>query len=478
MPLLRGRLLLLLLAGAGACVAQELPHVDTCYFCHKCWYTKDRDPDARPTATVLIGGTPEEDQGATGAAKIVPGLQDWRAKKIKPNCTECWGCTTTLTPLKEVQAFGHNFAVETGASPDWLFHAEAHDTHSMGRRVIVKVFCLPIDKTTGLMKIKPCDTTEVSVRGAQHLVALDRVTYECGMTDITIRTWLAPVNAIMSASSHTEGSGLHIFWYGIWMERAPGLSLNQLAYIHRKDMVENVILTLLQEKMNKTQVVRAALYDLLIAQCDRHAQNVFIDEAGNLKLIDNLNSLRFSWKHCSQDSIFLPGTQKNEIIRFGGNLVSKRLMATKRRNLNPIILTDYRCWTQGGRLGTNYPPELEKCMRKMSAMSPVELKRKYGFTDTYIAEVLVTRSADMLAQGYEWTLKRGKPVNLPPLRYRWHPPCCKVELNQQHTIQCAHPWNVTAEFPRGDPLRGASWQWTYADPGTYDGDKLWSKRNE
>jgi hypothetical protein len=34
-----------------------------------------------------------------------------------------------------------------------------------------------------------------------------------------------------------------------------------------------------------------------------------------------------------------------------------------------------------------------QCLRKFSSMSPVELRAKYGFSDTYIAEHLVTRSA-------------------------------------------------------------------------------------
>ena len=44
-----------------------------------------------------------------------------------------------------------------------------------------------------------------------------------------------------------------------------------------------------QDKLNRTRVVRAAVYDLITSQCDRHAQNVFIDEQGDIKLIDNLN---------------------------------------------------------------------------------------------------------------------------------------------------------------------------------------------
>lgn len=62
-------------------------------------------------------------------------------------------------------------------------------------------------------------------------------------------------------------------------------------------------------------MVRAALLDLLTSQCDRHAQNVFIDDKGQLTLIDNQQGMKFNWHKCGSDSIFLPGTQKNEVVR-------------------------------------------------------------------------------------------------------------------------------------------------------------------
>ena len=40
-------------------------------------------------------------------------------------------------------------------------------------------------------------------------------------------------------------------------------------------------------RINSTQVIRGAIYDLLFTMCDRHMGNIFVDEGGNLKLIDN-----------------------------------------------------------------------------------------------------------------------------------------------------------------------------------------------
>ncbi len=105
------------------------------------------------------------------------------------------------------------------------------------------------------------------------------------------------------------------------MERAEGLSLNQISYKRTRSFADT-LKNVLGERLNKTLVVRAALYDLLTSQCDRHSQNVFITESGQIKLIDNLQALQFSWVNCAMDSIFLPGTQKNMVIKWvvGGEL--------------------------------------------------------------------------------------------------------------------------------------------------------------
>jgi hypothetical protein len=67
------------------------------------------------------------------------------------------------------------------------------------------------------------------------------------------------------------------------------------------------------------------VHDLLICQCDRHAQNVMISESGNFKLIDNEWSWQFFVNPCAMDSIFLGTTQKQEILRLGNSMVLKQV---------------------------------------------------------------------------------------------------------------------------------------------------------
>ena len=104
-------------------------------------------------------------------------------------------------------------------------------------------------------------------------MAQQKVVEECGLMDVTIKVisytnfhkifmisiitlflaqdhpspcesspqvWIAPVNAIDPAT------GLHIWWYGLWMQRAPGISLNQLSYVTRRAFVQNTVMDLLQ----------------------------------------------------------------------------------------------------------------------------------------------------------------------------------------------------------------------------------------
>lgn len=60
------------------------------------------------------------------------------------------------------------------------------------------------------------------------------------------------------------------------------------------------------------QVPRAAIFDLLTSQNDRHAQNLFINPDGSLSLIDNERAF-YENQHFAIDSILLPTTKKYAI---------------------------------------------------------------------------------------------------------------------------------------------------------------------
>lgn len=55
-------------------------------------------------------------------------------------------------------------------------------------------------------------------------MAQDKLAHDCGFEEIVPRMWLGPVNAFSpNGSSFIE-------WDALWMEEAPGVSLDSLAY--------------------------------------------------------------------------------------------------------------------------------------------------------------------------------------------------------------------------------------------------------
>ncbi len=56
------------------------------------------------------------------------------------------------------------------------------------------------------------------------------------------------------------------------MEQAPGISLENVVRLGTPMMHPDQLLAFMHDTLNKTQVVLAAIFDLMTSQCDRHAQ--------------------------------------------------------------------------------------------------------------------------------------------------------------------------------------------------------------
>ncbi len=63
---------------------------------------------------------------------IMPTAAEVKAKVAQRNCTECYGCSTQIEPLKSgmTQIMGQNMQLEVGASPEWLFFAGMRSTEA------------------------------------------------------------------------------------------------------------------------------------------------------------------------------------------------------------------------------------------------------------------------------------------------------------------------------------------------------------
>lgn len=82
----------------------------------------------------------------------------------------------------------------------------------------------------------------------------------------------------------------------------------------------------------------------------------------------------------------------------------------------------------------------------------------------------------MLSKGFEGALQTGLPHNVPGKRYRWHAPCCKLEVGRDGgSVMCAHEWEPKPELPFGDPITGREWTRKYDDPGIFEGGTVFEE---
>uniref|UniRef100_A0A7S0RET0 PI3K/PI4K catalytic domain-containing protein n=1 Tax=Chlamydomonas leiostraca TaxID=1034604 RepID=A0A7S0RET0_9CHLO len=385
-------------------------------------------------------------------------------KQTLPNCTHCYGCNTKLTHMdSEARFFGRTYVNEKGATSSWLFKATTPRTPS--GHAVVKLYCVPIPKREA-GKVPTCSPVTV-LKNMQLLLALEKISEDCGLGDIIPKVWVERVDAVIPEL------GYHIRWHGLWMELIKGVSLEN--FLHKGEPVRlppPEVLDVLHNKLNKTQVVRGAIFDLLTSQCDRHAQNIFINEDGQLKLIDNEACLQNNWKNCGFDSILLPTTQKNEIVRFSNQFVLKYVTAENAPQgvADPQLLLDYRCYVKDGKIGKDWLPGVGRCLKKLHGMTPEAIMHSYGFPNLLTASALKNRSQAMYEHGFEYALTQGYPRNPNPWRYKFVPPCCKIKHTD--TYRCAHDWKPDTSLPFGDPIGGHEWKRDSKDPGSYEGGSV------
>ncbi|EFJ50201.1 hypothetical protein VOLCADRAFT_89086 [Volvox carteri f. nagariensis] len=462
-------LLILALGWAGLIGSADaaMPHISQCRLCHKCH--------------LAAGGGPRI---ATTTAKQVLPIRKKRAPMYDPE----------LDPLVPIQFKPSSYRPQSqndmASLPDWIFRTNTNMTPS--GEAVVKVYCIPISKrvTGSKPTCNPVRIAEIM----RHLLALDKLSQDCGFTFYS--------------------------WWGLWMEYVEGVSLENVLFKGvPKRLPLETIADLFNNRLNTTRVIRAAIFDLLTSQCDRHAQNLLIQEDGNFKLIDNESCLQHMWRNCAFDSVLVPTTQKQEIVRLANHYVLKLPTVTGGNAIphafaDPRLLFDYRCYLPDGReqMGTKYPPQIGTCLKRVASMTPKENSRcssrvaclhgigianslpptnpacalapllvlppvpprarkivkYYGFPDERVANNLLTRATDMITRGFEWAAKYGHPQNAPPKRYRFQPKCCKVRVEKTQ-FQCAHPWSPSLELPFGNAITGQPWDKDRPDPGSYVG---------
>eukprot|EP00798_Chlamydomonas_sp_ICE-L_P018467 gene18467-24958_t len=188
-------------------------------------------------------------------SELAPIQSETVFKASLPNCTACHGCSTRLKSMATESKFlDRTFRNEKGATTNWLFQASTNITAT--GVAVAKVTCLPIPK-----------------RDPQGVLLLP---LDVSYLALTLALALGPLFGLIPKDSGPFALA----------------GYDPRGIPHR--FPPATILDVIMHKMNKTQVVKAAIFDLLTSQCDRHAQNIFISEEGQIALIDASRRAR----HC------------------------------------------------------------------------------------------------------------------------------------------------------------------------------------
>eukprot|EP00955_Chlamydomonas_euryale_P078200 363107-Chlamydomonas_euryale.AAC.3 len=365
--------------------------------------------------------------------------------------------------------FDSYYAHEPGGSPSWLFQVRTNKTKSGW--AIVKTWCVPVLKVKqrGLAMCQPKKVyTQVKL-----LLAQQQITANCGLNEIVPKLWIEPIHGVL------PGHGFRIDWLGMWFDVAEGVSVQNIHEFGKPPVKPEVMLELFSNKANHTEVALGAVFDLLFSQCDRHQQNIFMTESGQLRFIDNDQVYATAWRKCGIDSMIVPTTQKFMINHLGFFYVLKYPQSDPPKTWvtqpNPLLLLDYRCHVDGGEIGRNFPPSLQQCMRDLAKMDAETITREYGYPAMRMADAIRNRSRDMLEHGYEWTLLHGEPSNQPMHRYKMATACCNMEYDRNtHQYICTTPgYQQMTEIPFGNAWHGGEFNGPVEkDTGTYVGGTL------
>ncbi|GMH46039.1 hypothetical protein BSKO_14003 [Bryopsis sp. KO-2023] len=471
-----------LLADLSPSKIDRLPHLDNCKTCEHCVV------ESHQLATPSVCTQPDDVEGENSLA-ISPA--SWRLssdykdrREGLPHCPICRGCVNALENVDEkIQAFNTTFVHKSGASRAWYFYTdvkcpskfEASDetteklqderspSENPRTQAVVKMWCLPFEHGLGtdpydpfFQRIRSFAGTgsinkmyvQPTTRGPEHYcnktmpyevvqkeISMMRIAEECGLDTVLPKVWVGPVKAVMPET------GYPIDMDALWQTRAPGVSLYNIAHWSTKP---EVILDALKNRVNSTQVMMAAIFDLLTSQCDRNSNNLFLDENGGITLIDNNQALGHGHM-CDLgrqlSTIFLPSSAEHTFRAVGKRYAKYNKKGFETSTPAPHVMMDYRCHVPGGKIGKNFPPKVKQCLTKFKNMDVEGLLYAFGLIDSKSANFLKTRASAMLHHGFEWTLLNALPLSSDQYRYSPQPPCCSM-----HSVRSiVSPWKFDCD---------------------------------
>lgn len=366
----------------------------------------------------------------------------------KVHCNKCLGCSVILSRMKEFQPMlGRKVKVFAGASGAAVMKGRTAERGN----VFVKMWCglkggykqthlhHPIpEKCNEENKPPPMCAEKGGIFGwsecnFKFLNALDKLAVDANLTAATPRSWTENIRSFIPMSAGDPASGVKVETRGQFYEVAEGVSIEAFyeGGISKRTME-------LTRAIHHDDVIRAATFDLLFSESDRHGQNVFVSETGRLTILDNEGAFG------PVNSMLIPGGQKFEVYRIGYNAVccgnlpgpdSVNCPGKIASGSAPEVFVDYRCHAPGRFVGTALPPGVEPFLQRIAGMDEYAIFQHYGMSHRNHATTLKQRATEMLDGGFERALIAAYSRQPPGdgktygnnFSYALQPSCCAVE---------------------------------------------------
>jgi hypothetical protein len=398
--------------------------------------TNDEDV-AHPSSSSRVGNASSSSDGS---------VAEGRGESGKRRCGKCTGCSTVLRPLRRATRFGpFQYTNEPGATAASVF--EADSARASGGAGVVKTRCFAkryadgrayAQGTCGEGDETKTDFAAADEQDLARSLAVSKLAERCGLADVSVRQWRERVRTAHPLSGEKfEGDVM-------FMDRAPGVSLERLTRSPPdKPVVSGATVNppahrrLVHDALaaaDSRKIVRAALFDFLFGQCDRHAQNAFWTVEGDFAFIDNDQALGRGWKACVANSFLIPGSEKFTIARFGNVHVNGDAPPIK--DANPQVVLDYRCHAgERGEIGHAFPKAFAECAAWLdeNADDVSKVREAFGFPSDADAEFVAKRARSLRRRGFEGALRRaqydaqkadgGKGSHRV---FAWPEPCCAL----------------------------------------------------
>ena len=492
---------------------------DTCELCHL--------GDA-PVDGVEVNKH-QEIRGNPGVSK--EDMEDESNTKKPVHCKECYGCNVRLSRIiKRAEFKGKSVQVFSGASgaailkgkilkKDFLLsddnyfkknndedddkkdkisagvnHHEELEEADAEMTVFVKAWCnfgkyaqTPDNPKSGVpSKCSDYDKINLSkyggkchVQGGRYgfgdcnfkfISSLDKLAHAANLSSVVPRSWTVEVKSFLpwdgfSTGGHKLQKGVRAQFY----EKAPGVSIE--AVLGTLDPTVNFGAF---KNISHDNVIRAATFDLLFSESDRHGQNVFFSDEGEITLIDSEGAFGES------NTMLLPGHQKYEINRIGFSAIvgcGQNCPGEPKPSVSPMATLDYRCHVPRQYVGFDFPSGVEPFLKRIQSMSAKSVVEEFKMTREEHANHLKRTVDEMLSLGFEGAMLsalsrqrggNGYPIGKYGLQY-WYPitkACCGLETCPIHTTR------MEEKKIRDDPVTLKK-----DDPGV-EATTLWGDRYE